>query len=205
MSVASTPPTTRGARTRQALVAAARTVFERDGYLEARITDITAAAGVATGSFYTHFAGKEDVFAAVMAEVQDEMLHPRLEEPVPRDDPVATIEAAHREYLKAYRRNAKLMALMEQVALVDDGFRRLRLKRAHTFAERNAKAIRRLQAEGLADPALDPLATAQALNAMVSRMASLVYVHGEKMPFELLLETVTRVWANALRLPNDPR
>ena len=65
-----------------ALVAAARRVFERDGFLEARITDITAEAGVASGSFYTYFTPKEDAFAAVMEELNEEMLHPRLREVV---------------------------------------------------------------------------------------------------------------------------
>jgi AcrR family transcriptional regulator len=193
----------RGQRTREALVAAARRVFERDGYLDARITDITAEAGVATGSFYNHFEGKAEVFAAVMAEVHEETLHPQLEAPSPPGDPVAVIEAANRAYLKAYRRNAKLMGLIDQVALIDDDFRRLRLARAETFAERNARSIRRLQADGLADPQVDPLLAAHAINAMVSRMASLVFVHGAAIPFESLVTTVTRLWANALRMP-DP-
>ena len=47
------------------------------------------------------------------------MLHPRLERSTDRDDPVAVIEAANRAYLVAYRRNARLMALMEQVAQID--------------------------------------------------------------------------------------
>ena len=45
------PASARGARTRQTLVEAARRVFERDGFLDARITDITAEAGVAAGTF----------------------------------------------------------------------------------------------------------------------------------------------------------
>ena len=69
-------------------------MFERDGFLDARITDITAEAGVAAGSFYTYFTSKEDAFAAVMEEVNEEMLHPRLEQIADRDDPVAVIEAA---------------------------------------------------------------------------------------------------------------
>jgi AcrR family transcriptional regulator len=202
---ASPPAQPRGRRTREALVAAARRVFERDGYLDARITDITAEAGVATGSFYNHFEGKPEVFAAVMAEVHEETLHPQLDESAVPDDPVAVIEAANRGYLKAYRRNAKLMGLIDQVALIDDEFRRLRLERADTFAKRTAKSIRRLQAEGLADPELDPLLTAHAINAMVSRTASLVFVHGAKIPFESLVTTVTRLWANALGIPSDCR
>jgi AcrR family transcriptional regulator len=192
----------RGDRTREALVSAARGVFERDGYLDARIVDITAEAGVATGSFYTHFDGKPAIFAAVMAQVHEETLHPQLEYAAAPDDPVAVIEAANRAYLKAYRRNAKLMALMDQVALVDDDFRRLRLARADAFARRNAKSIRRLQAEGLADPDLDPMLAAHAINGMVSGAASLVFVHGPRIPFESLVLTVTRLWANALRIPD---
>jgi AcrR family transcriptional regulator len=194
---------TRGSRTRAALVAAARRVFERDGYLNARIVDITAEAGVATGSFYTHFDGKSDAFAAVIAEVHEETMHPQLETTARLDDPVAVIEAANRAYLKAYRRNARLMGLMDQVALTDDTFRRLRLARADAFAQRNAKSIRRLQAQGLADRELDPLLAAHAINAMVSRMASMVFVHGARIPFESLVITVTRLWANSLRIPAD--
>ena len=39
---------------------------------------------------------------------------------------MAVIEAANLAYLEAYRRNARLMALLEQVATVDEGFRELR-------------------------------------------------------------------------------
>src|ERR1700739_1173294 len=195
------PVSARGLRSRAALVRAARAVFERDGFLEARIVDICAEAGIATGSFYTYFKTKEDAFAAVMAEVHEETLHPRLTPITDSDDPRAAIDAANRGYLEAYRRNARLMTLLEQVALIDERFLQLRLKRAHTFAERNAAAIARLQARGLADPQLDPLGTAHAMNAMVSRMASLVFVYGVDMPFDALAEMLLQLWTNALRIP----
>jgi AcrR family transcriptional regulator len=194
------PVSARGARTRQALVRAARTVFERDGYLDARIADIAAEAGVAAGSFYTYFTGKEDAFAAVMEEVNEEMLHPRLSAAIDdREDPVAVIEAANRAYLQSYRRNAKLMGLMDQVASIDDGFRRLRLQRARAFTERNARAVERLQRDGVADASLDPYLAAQAMGAMVSRMAFTRYVLGiGTASLETLVQILTRLWANAL-------
>jgi Bacterial regulatory proteins, tetR family len=54
-------------RNRRALLAAARRVFERDGFVGARITDIADEAGAAHGCFYSHFPGKEEIFAAVVA------------------------------------------------------------------------------------------------------------------------------------------
>jgi len=194
------PASARGRRTRDALVAGARTVFERDGYADARITDITAEAGVGTGSFYTHFAGKDEVFAAVMAELQDEMLHPHLGDHTAPEGPVDSIRRAHVAYLSAYRDNARFMALVDQVAALDPGLLAARLARGDAFAERNAGLIRRLQDQGLADPTLDPLPTAHALNAMASRMANLVFVHAYPLTFDELTDTITHLWANALGL-----
>ncbi|MEU6585648.1 hypothetical protein [Nocardia sp. NPDC046763] len=45
------PRTRRGERTRAALIAGVREVFERDVYLDARTADIFKAAGAAAGSW----------------------------------------------------------------------------------------------------------------------------------------------------------
>lgn len=181
---------------------AAREVFERDGFLDARITDISERAGVAHGTFYTYFATKEDALGAVLEELQEEMLHPTLREEA--GDPLASIEAANRAYLLAYRRNARLMAVLEQVATIDDRIRQARLARNRAFAVRNAAAIRRLQSQGLADPDLDPLVAAMAMGGMVARMANLVFVHRQPLAFERLVKTLTRLWANAIGLRAAP-
>ena len=116
---------------------------------------------------------------------------------------MAIIEASNRAYLLAYQRNARLMRLLEQVAAIDDNVRELRLRRGRTFVERNARSIRDLQARGIADPDVDPLLAATALSAMVGRMAYTTYVIGEESDLEQLVTTLTRLWANALRIPDD--
>ena len=65
-------PPTRGARrrseTRRRLLRAARTVFAREGLEAATIAQITRAADVGFGTFYLHFATKEDAYRAVVTE-----------------------------------------------------------------------------------------------------------------------------------------
>ncbi len=197
------PATVRGARTRAALVAAARKVFERDGYLDAKLTDITKAAHCATGSFYTYFANKEEIFAAVLEQAQQDMMHPGMGRVSDTDDPYAVLQASNRAYLEAYRRNAKLMGLLEQVAQVDPEFRAFRSRRADAFVRRNAAGIADLQQRGIATADLDPLLASRALSGMVSRLAYGVFVLEEaaETDFETLVATVTRLWANALQFP----
>ncbi|HET9874472.1 MAG TPA: TetR/AcrR family transcriptional regulator [Mycobacterium sp.] len=195
------PATVRGARTRAALIAAARKVFERDGYLDAKLTDITKVARCATGSFYTYFANKAEIFAAVLDQAQQDMMHPGMGRVSDTDDPYAVLEASNRAYLEAYRRNAKLMGLLEQVAQVDPEFRAFRSRRADAFIQRNASGIADLQARGIAEARVDPLLASRALSGMVSRLAYSAFVLGEvgDVDFEMLVSTLTRLWANALR------
>lgn len=200
------PPTTaRGLRTRAALVDAARRVFERDGFLASRLTDITAEASCSTGSFYTYFNSKEEIFLAVMEAARDEMLHPGMPHVDESDDPVAVIEASNRAYFETYKRNGRLMRLQEQVATIDEDFRQRRLERGETFARRNAKAIERLQEAGTVDPDLDPLMTSRALSGMVSRLAYSSFALGQDWSVDDLVETSTQLWANALGLRRAKR
>jgi AcrR family transcriptional regulator len=198
------PRTARGQRTRDKLIAAARHVFEEAGYLEARLSDISKEAGVAVGSFYVYFASKEEIFAAVLERVQDEMLHPHVTAIGDDPQPVADIEASNRAYLSWYRRNALFMRALEQAATSDPTLRELRRKRGEAFARRNARSIKELQRLGLADPSLDPLLSAKAMDSMVGRMAYSVYVLGDTCAFEDLVATLTQLWVNALRIGASP-
>jgi AcrR family transcriptional regulator len=59
---------------RQAVMAAAFSVFARDGYDQARVEDIAAAAGVAKATVYNHFGDKETLFRQAITDLSDAAL-----------------------------------------------------------------------------------------------------------------------------------
>src|ERR1700689_2898038 len=59
---------------REALIAAARRVFERDALNDPRIPDIAEEAGAAHGTFYTYFDSKEAALRAVILQLESELL-----------------------------------------------------------------------------------------------------------------------------------
>lgn len=197
------PSTERGRRARTQLLVAARTVFERDGFLDARVTDIAAEAGVAHGTFYTYFGSKPDVFRVLMAETMDQLyasLGETGDEPPPAD-PVARIDRANRRFIEMYRRNTALMALFEQVTTFDPEVRTLRQAVRRRMVVRVTHSIERLQAQGLADPGLDARTSANALVAMVNGLVHHWLVMGEELDEEHVARTVSRLWAQSLGLP----
>ena len=58
----------RGLRTRHALIRSAAQEFERHGYAQAKLSDISASAGVSSGALHFHFENKAAVAQAVEQE-----------------------------------------------------------------------------------------------------------------------------------------
>ncbi|NKZ03528.1 TetR/AcrR family transcriptional regulator [Actinomadura latina] len=196
------PLTERGARTRERLLAAAREVFEERGFPETRVAHITRHARVAYGSFYTYFPSKEAVFLEVADRLFEDMTDHDLV-PSAGPEPAARIRRTNRAYYRAYLRNAKMMAIIEQVATFNAEFQELRRKHRAASAERSARAISRWQREGLVPSDLDAEMAARALAAMVDHSLYLWLVQGNDPPgTERLLDTLDILTVRALGLPS---
>ena len=198
------PRSRKGAETRARLVAAGKQVFERDGFLEARISDITDTAGLSAGSFYHYFESKEQLFREV-AEAQERRLTAPPDDSGPTtqgdDSPRARIARANRRYLERYRDEALIMGVIEQVSRYDPYVNAGRMATFKDFAKRAERAIRRLQREGRADPTVNPAIAADALGSMVARFTELWLVQGYRdYDFDEAVEQLTVLWGNALGL-----
>jgi AcrR family transcriptional regulator len=194
----------RGERTRAGLVTAAQEVFESKGYLDARVADIASAAGVGHGTFYTYFDSKEAVFRAAADAVVREMYGDSSIPPVALPiDPVARITEVNRRYFATYRRHARMLANVDQVATMSDDFRLFKRDFRRAFIERVARGITRLQDQGLADRSLDARTAAYALGSMVEEFAHVWLGLGHPVDEDLALTTLTRLWAQSLGLSVD--
>ncbi|WP_319448800.1 MULTISPECIES: TetR/AcrR family transcriptional regulator [unclassified Mycobacterium] len=197
------PRSEKGRRTRARFIDAGKVVFERDGFLQARITDVAAEAGVSHGSFYHYFQTKEELFREIAEQVEVRLVSM---DDIPQSDestgPLDRIRAANRSYLQAYRQESRIMRVIEEVSRYDEDVRRVRTKRDDYLAVRLEAAISRLQAAGLADERVEPRYAAEALGGMVARFAENLFVGGRSYDFEAAVEQLTLLWANALGLEN---
>jgi AcrR family transcriptional regulator len=191
--------TSRGRQTRDQLLDAARTVFERDGFLHARVADICDEAGVSHGSFYTYFTSKDEVFRTLVDSIEVDLL---TLDPAPEDshDPVDRIRAANEHYLRTYAANAAIMRVIHQVATIDVDVWRTRFQRQDAFAHAIERRIRALQADNIADPAVEPYYAAQALGGMVAYFAELLFNSHDPVAIDpgTAVAALTRIWVNAL-------
>ena len=144
------PRSKKGALTRARLVDAAKEIFEEDGFLDARISDIAERAGLSHGSFYHYFESKEQVFLEVAVAV-DQLLSEPLTSVIrllfvssssqthPRRDP-ATLES--------YRDESRIMGVIEQVSRYDEQVKAVRYGRHLRYTDLIADSIRQLQRPG---------------------------------------------------------
>ncbi|MGW4483557.1 TetR/AcrR family transcriptional regulator [Amycolatopsis sp. NPDC004368] len=115
----------KAAETETALKEAAKRVFARKGYLNTKITDITAEAGRAAGSFYNHFASKEELLEALLGDLAAAGDEEALSDGHLTDfsDPAA-VRWHVRQYWHFYRANAPTMQALRQAAMVNEDFAR---------------------------------------------------------------------------------
>jgi AcrR family transcriptional regulator len=185
------------------LLDAAKEIFEENGFLNARISDIAARADLSHGSFYHYFESKEQIFREVAGAV-DEALGAPLSEVVlaPASAGVAPRERlreAVRLNFERYRAEARIMGMIEQVSRYDDEVNALMLARNRQYSQQIADSIRALQRRNMADPELDPAITAAAIGALTGRFAELWLVQGGvDATMDAAVDTVTRLLVNAM-------
>jgi AcrR family transcriptional regulator len=203
------PRSRKGAQTRTRLLDAAKAVFQDDGFLEARISDIAERAGLSHGSFYHYFDSKEQIFREVATAVEEELTSPVdavIFDPASTAPPRERIREGIRRHLVSYRDEAAMMGVIEQVSRYDEHVRQMREEQRQLSVANIADSIRQLQRKGMADPKVDPDFAIAALGAMTLRFAEMWLVEkSHEFDFDDAVEQLSRLFSNALGLVEVPK
>ncbi|HEX8728509.1 MAG TPA: TetR/AcrR family transcriptional regulator [Ktedonobacterales bacterium] len=206
-------PPTRGARrksqTRARLLAAARTIFARDGLEAATIAQITSAADVGFGTFYLHFATKDDLYRAVVTDGFGELaalLDAARDEAVARGAPWwEVVQDSVGAYCAFAERNRELFLVMFAGGGAGLGLgRELQEQFAESLAAQLADAAADARARGLPAPYPYPaqtvaLATVVALTrTTLWRLTRETLEGAASLPFDEHVATLGRYLVAAL-------
>jgi AcrR family transcriptional regulator len=199
------------AETRARLLKSAREVFEEKGFLGSSVADIVRRAGVAHGTFYTYFDSREDVFRVIAQQVEEE-LHERGAIARARStdggEVVEHIREGIRRVLEAYREQAGIMRVIEEVSRYDKRLRASRNARLKSYIDELAPLIAGLQRHGLANTSIDPTLACAILGSITMRFPELWLIDGVvDTTLDDAVENITSVFSNGLglALPERPR
>jgi hypothetical protein len=143
----------------------------------------------------------------VAAAVVDQLSAPLgsvILDPTSEATPPERIREAMRLHLEAYRREARIMGVIEQVSRYDQQVKESRYQHQRQYSEQVQESIRRLQRHGLVDPGLDPVVASAVLGSMTNRFPEVWLVEGEvKCSFDVGVDQLTRVFINALGMKQE--
>jgi AcrR family transcriptional regulator len=202
-----TATTPKGRATDEAFKEAARVVFARDGYLNAKISDIAAQAGRTPGSFYNYYDTKADLLIALAEEFHDEATSlATLSFRAGLTRPEALREAVAGFWRTYAKRRGELIGIF-QAAMVEGRFRERWLELRGEAVTRIAAEVRAAQAHGYC-PGIDPVMTASALSAMLEHFCYIwLGQGGEKdVPFDddRALDALATIWVKAIYWRPEP-
>jgi AcrR family transcriptional regulator len=191
------------AQTKVALKEAARRVFARNGYHGAKITDITTEAGRSAGSFYKHFAGKDDILRALLADWLAQAGAELAADPAGDDlsqEPALRSRVA--AYWYTYRAHLPEIRALGEAAQADPAFAESLAAMRHAGLATMRRHLERLRDTGHALPG-DPAVLASAFNALLEGFCQ-VWIAGGGEPIgrplsdEEAIDTLTRLLMRGL-------
>lgn len=191
------PTTKKGLQTRAKILDGARQVFASAGYVDARMTEIAAAAGLSTGGLYRYFTDKTDVFAALIEDLHEELYRASGATGASfADDPRGALLAANRGYVEHYFENRDVMRAFIEAAGVDSRFREIWWNMRRRHVTRFATALR---ADGIY--AIDGVRVelvSEAMACMVEQCCYVWFAHAdmreEPVSVDEAVEVVTNAW-----------
>ena len=136
------PSTEKGRDTRRRLMKAAAQLYE-NGYANARITDITDAAGLSAGAFYRYFEDRQQLTRELLREMMDEM-YVFIRSPFDETQPIRSVLESTRKYFEFYEAHRALLGVVVELSQTDAEVAHLWDAAKRAFNDRIVRSLERL-------------------------------------------------------------
>jgi AcrR family transcriptional regulator len=175
-------------RTRRRILTAAKHLFDRRGYRDTTVDDITRRAEIAHGTFYLYFRGKSEILRELSVTALAEF------------DSIATrefqsaeeVRALVRQTLEVYQRNRLTMRLLREASATDAHFREhydeVFLGMLVDHLRHN---IERINARLPEADRVETRAAARAIVGMIESFAYGIYVGGERFSLDEAVDVLS--------------
>jgi TetR/AcrR family fatty acid metabolism transcriptional regulator len=158
---------------REAILRAATRVFAQRGFFGAQVADVARAAGVAAGTVYLYFRGKDDLLVSIFERTMREAIEEGRAAVAPIDNPVERLRAIARVHLARLGHDRSLAVVFQ-----------VELRQSTKFMERfSATALREYlglirgvivdgQARGVLHPSMNATLAAKLFFGALDEMAT---------------------------------
>ncbi len=196
------PPTSRGKRTRQALLDAAEAVFGERGFHQATIVEITQRAGVALGTFYLYFPDKKAAFDELVRTLNRTMRQEIRRAVAGLGDRLEVESLGFETFFKFVRRHRNLYRIIRQAEFVDEALYRWHYE---TMARGYVRGLMDAQRRGQIRADVDPETIAYALMAMAETLGLRWVLWEDRLPGVEVRESIRSFLRGGLASRGDRR
>ena len=200
------PSTEKGRDTRRRLMKAAAQLYE-NGYANARITDITDAAGLSAGAFYRYFEDRQQLTRELLREMMDEM-YVFIRSPFDETQPIRSVLESTRKYFEFYEAHRALLGVVVELSQTDAEVAQLWDAAKRAFNDRIVRSLERGIAAGQMRDDLDLALAAEMLRSMTEYYAFQRFVLNGSGLSDVSLEQATNaiaeIWISGMGLDREP-
>ena len=200
------PSTEKGRDTRRRLMKAAAQLYE-NGYANARITDITEAAGLSAGAFYRYFEDRQQLTRELLREMMDEM-YVFIRSPFDETQPIRSVLESTRKYFEFYEAHRALLGVVVELSQTDAEVAHLWDAAKRAFNDRIVRSLERGIAAGQMRDDLDLALAAEMLRSMTEYYAFQRFVLNGSGLSDVSLEQATNaiaeIWISGMGLDREP-
>ena len=158
--------------TRQALLTSARKLFGQHGFAGTSLDDVCTQAGVTKGALYHHFRNKEQLFAEVYDQIEDELCADAMQAATKGRTPVKALQLGFGAFLdRALDPTVRRIALLDAMSVLGTEAK-LAIDAQHSLGAVQAAVELGIQAGTI--ERLDPESLARMLLAACSQAALII-------------------------------